>query len=292
MNSGNVLKRCCYRSLRENRKRTAVTIIGVVLATALITGVACIAVSFRASLVAYEKEQYGDFHSCFLGVGREYLKYFENNRYIKEYGLAEAIGYARLEESQNADKPYLYISAIEEGMEDTLALNLAEGRMPESDTELVVGRHVRSNGLVDMRVGDVLTLEIGDRIFEDSAPSQGTPYLREEERLDVSLERTYTVVGIIERPNQELEPWTAPGYSAFTLLEDSAEAEQTNVYVSYTEEGLHQYEAVTAGILGVEEDLYHRYYNGGDYTEEEQRQIRTVARSVQENNQEIGRAHV
>ena len=77
MNSGNVLKRCCYRSLRENRKRTAVTIVGVVLATALITGVACIAVSFRASMVAYGKEQYGDFHYCFLGVGREYLKYFD-----------------------------------------------------------------------------------------------------------------------------------------------------------------------------------------------------------------------
>lgn len=45
--SGNVLKRCCYRSLRENRKRTAVTIVGIVLATALITGVACIVVSFR-----------------------------------------------------------------------------------------------------------------------------------------------------------------------------------------------------------------------------------------------------
>lgn len=287
MNSGNVLKRCCYRSLRENRKRTAVTIVGVVLATALITGVACIAVSFRASMVAYEKEQYGDFHSCFQGVGREYLKYFENNRYIKEYGLAETIGYARLEGSQNADKPYLYISAIEEGMEDTLALNLAEGRMPESDTELVVGRHVRSNGLVDLRVGDVLTLEIGDRISQDSTPSQETPYLREEEQLDVSLEKTYTVVGIIERPNQELEPWIAPGYSAFTLLEEPTEAERTNVYVSYTEEGLHRYEAVTAGILGVEEDLYHRYYNGGDYTEAEQRQICTVARSVQENSRVV-----
>ena len=49
----NVLKRCCYRSMRENRKRTSVTIIGIVLATALITGVACMAVSFRASLILF-----------------------------------------------------------------------------------------------------------------------------------------------------------------------------------------------------------------------------------------------
>ena len=32
---GNMLKQCCYRSLRENRKRTAVTIVGIVMAAAL-----------------------------------------------------------------------------------------------------------------------------------------------------------------------------------------------------------------------------------------------------------------
>lgn len=34
----NVLQKCCFRSLKENRKRTLVTIVGVILATALITG--------------------------------------------------------------------------------------------------------------------------------------------------------------------------------------------------------------------------------------------------------------
>lgn len=49
----NVLRKCCMRSLKENRKRTLVTIVGVILATALITGVASLAVSFRASMVEY-----------------------------------------------------------------------------------------------------------------------------------------------------------------------------------------------------------------------------------------------
>ena len=42
----NVLKRCCYRSMKENSKRTVVTIVGVILATALITALACLVVSF------------------------------------------------------------------------------------------------------------------------------------------------------------------------------------------------------------------------------------------------------
>ena len=65
---GNMLKQCCYRSLRENRKRTAVTIVGIVMAAALITAVACMVVSFRASMIAYERLQNGDFHYCFQEV--------------------------------------------------------------------------------------------------------------------------------------------------------------------------------------------------------------------------------
>ena len=50
----NVLKRCCYRSMRENRKRTAVTIIGIILATALITALACLVAVSYTHLRAHE----------------------------------------------------------------------------------------------------------------------------------------------------------------------------------------------------------------------------------------------
>ena len=100
----NVLKKCCYRSLKENRKRTAVTMVGVILATALITAVACMAESFRVSMIAYEKEEKGDFHFLFSGVPSEKLKFFENNRNVERIGLAEELGYAVLEDSRNEDK--------------------------------------------------------------------------------------------------------------------------------------------------------------------------------------------
>lgn len=283
--SANVLKRCCYRSLKENRKRTAVTIVGIILATALITGVACMVVSFRASMIAYEKQQKGDYHYHFVEVKQEYLKYFQNNENIAKCGLVKVLGYAPLDGSQNPDKPYLYVSAIEEGMESTLALTLSEGRMPENGTELVVGRHVRSNGLVDIKVGDVLTLQMGARMVDEYFLNQENGYNAEEERFVPASEKQYTVVGIIERPNQELEPQIAPGYSAFTLLEEPGAAETVDVYASYTKKGLRNADQVNAGILGVEEELYNRYNNGLGlyYTPEEQQRIKMVAKQVQEN---------
>ena len=70
----NVLKKCCYRSMKENPKRTVVTIIGIILATALITAVASMAVSFRASMILLEKKDNGDFHYLFAGVTQEKKK--------------------------------------------------------------------------------------------------------------------------------------------------------------------------------------------------------------------------
>ncbi len=279
----NVLKQCCYRSLKENRKRTVVTIVGVILATALVTGVACMAASFRVSLIAYEKYQNGDYHYTFREVQAKNLKYFENNKYIESFGLSEKLGYAMLAGSSNPDKPYIYVSAIDEKAEQALSLHLSEGRMPDNDSELVIGRHIRSNGMVDLKVGDTLTLSIGNRMSESYKITQGTPYLYEEETFEPAFERTFTIVGIIERPTRAVEPFTAPGYSVFTRLEDVGQADILDVYASYTDRGLRQRVQVTAGILGVTEELYESYYGGGSYTEEEGRQIRMVAESVDEN---------
>lgn len=245
-----ILRKCCYRSMRENRKRTTVTIAGILLATALITAVACMAESFRASMIAHEKAVSGDFHYLFSGVAPENLICFENNRNIESYYVAEAVGYALLEDSGNEDKPYLHIRGIEEAGAREMALQLTEGRMPENDGELVIARHVRSNGGVDLRVGDRLTLEIGNRESEGHKLYQENPYLGEKESLVPLFTKTYTIVGMVNRPHSRIEPYTAPGYSAFTRLETPETAGELEVYALYTKEGLKHKEEVTSGLLG------------------------------------------
>ena len=279
----NILKKCCYRSLKNNPKRTAVTIIGIILATALITGVACMAVSFRASMVAFEKENSGDYHYCFIDVDSDYLKLFRNNVNVEEYGLVEEVGYARLEGSQNPDKPYLYVCAMDEKAEGMLALHLAEGRMPENDTELVISRHIRSNGLVDIGVGDVLELGTGSRMSEGYRLNQETAYLYEEEILEQTGRKEYTIVGIIERPNENVEGRMAPGYSVYTRLETPAQTGILTVYARYTDWGVHHASKVTAGILGVSEELYERASINSHLSWEEEQQVRKVAKYVEEN---------
>lgn len=250
----NVLQKCCFRSMKGNRKRTVVTIVGIIMATALITGVACLAVSFRASMIEYQKKENGDYHYFFSGVSHENLKYFENNQNIKKLALAGEVGYAALPESHNPDKPYLYIRAIDEEAVGAMALRLTEGRMPVNSSEMVIGRHIRANGLVDYQVGQELVLDIGQRISGNWQLHQDSPYIYEEERLETHETKTYTIVGIVERPNYVMEDRMAPGYSVFTYLEEPREAEVFDVYVNYTNWALRHADQVSAGILGISEE--------------------------------------
>lgn len=248
-----IIRRLTLRTLLKNRKRTLVTIIGIILATALITAVGNMAASFRASMVEYEKAASGDYHYCFKGVSRENLKYFLNNRNIERLGYEADIGYALLTESQNQDKPYLYIKAMNEYSFGATALRLESGRLPENSSEIVIAKHVMTNGGVDIEVGDVLTLQLGYRDGGDGSPlDQGNPYTGEEEFVPQE-EREFTVVGIIERPGYMVEAYTAPGYTAITCLDSINDADVLNIYVTYTSNGLKNREEVTGALLGGED---------------------------------------
>lgn len=303
----NVLKRCCFRSMKENRKRTAVTVIGVILATALITGVACLAVSFRVSLIEYEKVQNGDYHYLFSGVKAQDIKYYAENANIERVGLIREEGYAVLEGSENPDKPYLFLRAIDREGIRSISLQLSQGRMPENDSEIVIGRHIQYNGMVNLKVGDVLDLEICRRVSDGYELARTNPYSYEEESLVPLYKKTYTIVGIVERPNLDAESREAPGYSVFTYLDpDSLKPDATDpgtqegslvpgtqngslapgtleLYASFTDRGLKQAPKVIAGILGVQEEVFQRYIGGLYYTDDDMAQIQKAVRGIKEN---------
>lgn len=272
------LKKFTLKSLQKNRKRTVVTIVGIILAAALITAVANMAESFRASFIAYQRAASGDYHYCFQGVEQENLKYFLNNRNIERIGYEEDLGYAMLPESTNPDKPYLFVKAMDAQAVKSAALKLAEGRMPETEEEVVVSRHIWSNGEVDIAIGDVLELEIGRRDADGHSLGQSNPYSYEAESFVGMGTKTYTVVGIMERPKYGIEPYTAPGYTIVTLLKDGINSSGAgsaggdiggrNLYVTYTQKALKDKDRVTAGLLGVSEELYHEYKNGRISTKE------------------------
>lgn len=275
----NVLNKLVVRNFFLNKKRTIVTIIGILLSTALITAIASMAESFRASMVEYEKKYSGDFHYAFYDVKQENRKYFEENRNIESLGYMYDIGYAMLEGSTNPDKPYLYIRAMDENGMKAAGVDLIEGRLPQNDHEIIISKHIWTNGGVSYKVGDKLLLGVGERFSEDGeALRQDNPFINDEEELHVGQQVEYTIVGLMKRPNRHIEPTLAPGYTMITFLSDKNNISHVNIYAKYTESAIRNRDKVTASILGVSEDIYNRY-NRGDADKEVFAQMEKVASS-------------
>lgn len=73
--------------------------------------------------------------------------------------------------------------------------------------------------------------------------------------------KEYTIVGIMERLNYTLEPYSAPGYTVLTYLDVNNLGDTANIYANFTKDGVRNYEEVLCNILGlnVEEQKANSY---------------------------------
>ena len=70
----NLLNKLTIKNLKLNKKRTVVTIIGIMLSVALITAVASIYASGIKSLINYETNIKGNFYIVFYNVSTSYIE--------------------------------------------------------------------------------------------------------------------------------------------------------------------------------------------------------------------------
>ena len=61
-----ILNRLTIKNLKLNKKRTLVTIIGIILATTLITSITTLVSSFRKSMIEYQKVTQGNYHYQYI----------------------------------------------------------------------------------------------------------------------------------------------------------------------------------------------------------------------------------
>ena len=254
----NLLNKLTIKNLKMNKKRTIVTIIGIILSTALITGVATLVTSFRETMINYIKEENGEYHYEFSNVPVDEIKYIENNKNTEEIYITQNIGYALLEGSKNEYKPYLHIQGFDSKALEHLNLDLVEGRMPKNENELVISEHIEYNGGVEYKEGDTLALNIGKRTLDGEELNQHNPYINEDgeiESFEPEYTKEYKIVGIIERPSYTTEEYSAPGYTVITYLENYKQIKgTTNIYTVYKD--LNKQYETTAQILEVDSEAF------------------------------------
>ena len=243
----NILKKITIQNLKLNKKRSVVTTIGILLSVALITAVATMVTSFRESLIEYEKKSSGNYEYVFYDVPESEISFLKNNRSIKDLYLVSGLGYAKIE-SQNEAKPYAYVVSMDKDAMENLGLNLVEGKVPTNESEIVIPTSVKTNGRLDYKIGDYITLDIGQRQSEGYNLNQNNPYdIDTKEEIINTKTKTYKIVGIVKR--MDMEPYTAPGYTFITYSENGGKL--NDVYVYLTNKGLKNRYNVVGGIIGV-----------------------------------------
>ena len=246
----NIFHKITLQSMKRSRSRTIVTVVGVILSAALTTAVAAFGTSLLHFLVNSSIEKYGGWHAAFLDVDASFAEARSHDCEAVSAAAFENIGYAVLDGAKSPEKPYAFIAGFNEEAFEALPVRLIIGRLPENSGEILVPAHVAVKAGIRYRVGDTLTFPVGSRMAGDRELGQENPYLSgaqgNGEVLKPKTERTYTVVGICERPG--FEGHTAPGYTMITRAGQGEEGARFSVFVTLKNpRGVKEYAERTAG---------------------------------------------
>ncbi len=219
-----ILNRLTIKNLRLNKKRTIVTIIGIILSTALMVGIGLLFSSFQDLMIRDTIGYSGKYEAKYNDVDLIKLNDIKNKNFT--YFYEKPIGFSKIE-SSNEYKPYMYITSVNK--EYFNELKLVDGSFPKNENEVVISNHVITNGGLNYKVGDIVTLKYGTRNIEGEETLANSEYVPGEE-IDITGEVTLKIVGIVERSN--FESYSASGYTVFTLDVNSDKG-NVNLYVMF-----------------------------------------------------------
>ncbi|MFE8697368.1 ABC transporter permease [Cytobacillus sp. FJAT-53684] len=231
----NIVNKLTVRHLKQNKKRTLVTIIGVIISVAMITAVATLGFSFMDLMQRQTIASDGEWHVQYKGVNQDQLKAIATDEETEKVVLSRELGYANLEGSQNENKPYVFVKEYDTGGFKQFPIELSQGRLPKAPNEVVLSEEIALNAKVEYTIGDSLQLDVGERKgLGDYILTQIDSLQKENgeliESLDGQESKNYTIVGFIKRPTWE--PTWSPGYSILTYLDEKTITEEDPVHAT------------------------------------------------------------
>lgn len=262
----NIVNKLTLRMLKENKRRTLVTIIGVIISVAMVTAVTTLFTSFMNLLQKEAVADNGNWHVLYKNVTKEQLYEIKNDEETDTVFISRDVGYAELERGQNPSKPYLHVKEFDSTAFEQFSIELIEGRLPKTPNEVVISQQIIDDGGVPLEIGQTITLQVGDRYYkidDDEGITNNSfslVYNGDElaETIINTVEKEYKIVGIINAPN-----WEHSFSPAYTVLSSTHEAfiganEQVNasVLVKKLNRSIFNHSNQLAENLGIEEVIF------------------------------------
>ena len=233
-----ILKKLTIKNLKLNKKRTIVTIIGIILATALITAITTILSSYQASSLAYSRKHFGNYHIEIFDVPQEDINRIVNIDGVESPFLTQNVGYGSFNyEQKNLSVQVLNFSA--EAL-NNLGIELVEGRFPTATNEIIISTQFEQVEEINFSLGTKISLSI-----------QG----------DENITKDYTIVGIINILNRQIEPLNSGSdnnyYTFISYLDTNNLKGNYNIYLRFS--NLLNRMPTILDIFEIDEKTYNRF---------------------------------
>ena len=230
------LNNLTIKNLKINKKRTISLIIGIILAIFLITSVITIISSFQKTLLEHTKKTKGDYHYGFLNVPAFELDEFSKDENIDKIFVTKILGYSSLQESSGTNIP-LEILSFSQGSLDNLGLEIIDGRIPQTDSEIIFSDTLTKYNETDIKLGSQIELELKNG--------------------DNSYKKTYTIVGMVNITDEYIETvnnLNSDKYIAITKLNEYSESDKLNFYIKIKD--LDKRLETIAKLQGIDDNTY------------------------------------
>ena len=158
-----ILNKLTIKHLKSNKKRTIVTIIGIILSTALMVGIGLLFSTIRDNSIKNIIESNGS-HHVVIKAPEPKLDQITSNKNIKNYKYSSTIGYSIYPGIKTTYKPYL---KVQTASDDYLKeLKIISGRLPKNNQEIAISSDFLEINDIDLKINDQIELNIGKRISD------------------------------------------------------------------------------------------------------------------------------
>lgn len=265
----NLLNKLTIKNLKLNKRRTIVTIIGIMLAVALINAVATMYFSGMASIIRAEKSTRGDYHTVFYNVPLNDIKTIQNNRNVENITKLKYLGTSKIK-SNNPQSPYVSVVAAEKNNINKLGMYLIKGRLPENENEIIITKYLNNIMNTNYSIGDKLTMDIGDRYSKDNIKLKKSENLQDGEKILNTQKREFTIVGIVMEISESVDQPGEVADTVVTCLRKEDIKDNLDLFIRLNKEGLKKPYTAIGDMLGIDGNLYKEvqddYATGRDAT--------------------------
>lgn len=190
-----IINKLTWRHLWANKKRTVITLFGIIISVAMVTAVFTSVGSLMRSLSDITAAYDGAWHAQYMNLQDKDVQTLSKQKNVKTIGLLADIGQMDCNTKEDSGRNETSIIA---GNQNLFAINKmkpATGRLPNNTRELMVTKSYLQRNKLNWKVGDTVTVQTASYPTgaQEAEATGGEPIVEN---------RTFTICGILEVQNQ------------------------------------------------------------------------------------------